>query len=191
MSFISHQLNSCFEPNGKQVENHPILFQHSNSFRRFTPNLLTIPEQDPSTVNQNKSSTIRCRKVDVSQLSNVNPPRSLKAHSLLNPSDKQTWDFAYTEEYYGLYENTVAWEYISKRNIKCYEKIQEHLFQHKLWQLKKYENGKPNRAKYRIVVLGNLDKHNQTKNDCFASVTSQLEFKLLIALSVHLKLEPK
>ena len=54
-----------------------------------------------------------------------------------------------------------------------------------------YKNGKPNRAKYRIVVLGNLNKHNLTKNDCFASVTSQLEFKLLIALSVHLKLEPK
>ena len=55
------------------------------------------------------------QKVDASQLSNVNPPRSLKAHNLLNTSDKQTWDSAYAEEYYGLNENDVAWEYISEK----------------------------------------------------------------------------
>jgi len=54
MIFISHWLDSCFEPDKKQVESHPILFQHSNYFHRFTPTLLTIPEQYPFTVKQNK-----------------------------------------------------------------------------------------------------------------------------------------
>ena len=54
MSFISHWLNSCFELDAKQVENHSILFQHSNYFHPFTPILLTLPEQDPSTVKQNE-----------------------------------------------------------------------------------------------------------------------------------------
>lgn len=50
MIFISHWLDSCFEPDEKQVENHKILFQHSNYFHRFTPTLLTISEQYPFTV---------------------------------------------------------------------------------------------------------------------------------------------
>ena len=50
MSLILHWLKSCFEPDEKRVENHPILFQHSNYFRQFIPNLLTILEQDSSTV---------------------------------------------------------------------------------------------------------------------------------------------
>lgn len=90
MSLILHWLKSCFEPDEKRVENHPILFQHSNYFRQFIPNLLTIPEQDPSTVKKKQSFTIRCRKVDTSQLSNVNLQRSLKVFHLLNLSDKNT-----------------------------------------------------------------------------------------------------
>ena len=76
MSFISHWLKSCFEPDEKQLENHPILFQHSNSFHQFTPTLLTIPEQDSSTIKHNKPLKIRYRKVNALQLNNVNPPRS-------------------------------------------------------------------------------------------------------------------
>ena len=41
------------------------------------------------------------------------------------------------------------------------------------------------------MVLGNLDKHNWTKHDCFAPVMSQLEFRLLISLIVQFKLEPR
>ena len=173
MSFISHWLNSCFEPDEKQVENNLILFQHLNYIHRFTPNLLTIPEQDPSTVKQNKPFTIRCRKVDASQLSNVNPPRSLKTHNLLNPLDKQTWNSAYAEEYYGFHENAAAWEYISKKEHQVPQKYTGMtLLTQALVVVKTDENGKPNRAKYRIVVLGNLDKCNWTKNNCFAPVMS-------------------
>ena len=54
--------------------------------------------------------------------------------------------------------------------------------------LKTNENVKLNRAECRIMVLGNLDKHNWTKHDCFAPVMSQLEFRLLISLIVQFKL---
>jgi len=40
----------------------------------------------------------------------------------------------------------------------------------------KYDaNNKPKRAKYRIVVLGNLDYHTWSKEDTAAPVLSQLE----------------
>ena len=50
MVFISHWLDSCFEPDEKQVDNHLIFSQYSHYFHRFTPNLLTILDQNPSTV---------------------------------------------------------------------------------------------------------------------------------------------
>ena len=58
-------------------------------------------------------------------------------------------------------------------------------------KIKYDEFGKPNRAKYRIVVFGNLDPHSWTKTDCFAPVLSALETRLLIALAVNNKRIPK
>ena len=50
----------------------------------------------------------------------------------------------------------------------------------------KYDgDGKPVRAKYRIVALGNLDPHNWTKNDCFAPVLSQFELRFLAAFAAQ------
>jgi hypothetical protein len=40
--------------------------------------------------------------------------------------------------------------------------------------IKYNEHNKPNRAKYRIVVLGNLDYHHWSKVDTAAPVLSQL-----------------
>ena len=51
--------------------------------------------------------------------------------------------------------------------------------------------GKPVRAKYRIVVLGNLDPHPWNKKDCFAPVLSQMEMRLLLAIAVKLNVIPK
>ena len=42
-------------------------------------------------------------KVDVSQLIVSRAPTSLKQHDNLQPSDKITWDEAYSEEYFGLH----------------------------------------------------------------------------------------
>lgn len=73
-----------------------------------------------------------CRKVSVASLKSVKAPTSLTQHKLMMPEDKSTWDKSYQEEYDGLV-NINTWEVI----------IDNH--------------GKPDRAKYTIVVLGNLD----------------------------------
>ena len=57
--------------------------------------------------------------------------------------------------------------------------------------IKKDSDCDPIRAKYRIVVLGNLDPHTWSKRDCFAPVMSQLEFRCLIASAVCIQRPPK
>ena len=47
------------------------------------------------------------------------------------------------------------------------------------------------RARYQIVVLGNLDTRYWNKFDCFAPVMSQLEFTLMISLAVQMKVKSK
>jgi hypothetical protein len=47
--------------------------------------------------------------------------------------------------------------------------------------------GNPDRAKYRIVALGNLDQNQWSKSDCFALVLSQFELRFLIALAAKRK----
>ena len=49
------------------------------------------------------------------------------------------------------------------------------------------EFGKPKRAKYRIVALGNLESHKWSKIDCYAPVMNLLELRLLAALAVKNK----
>ena len=46
------------------------------------------------------------------------------------------------------------------------------------------EFGKPKRAKYRLVALGNLDPHDWNKQDCFAPVMSLMELRLMTAIAV-------
>lgn len=58
-------------------------------------------------------------------------------------------------------------------------------------KIKRDANGNPIRAKYRIVVLGNLDPHLWSKADCFAPVLSALELRLLIAIATHHRVVPK
>ena len=49
------------------------------------------------------------------------------------------------------------------------------------------EFGKPKRAKYRIVALGNLESHKWTKSECYAPVMSLMELRLMVALAVKNK----
>ena len=50
--------------------------------------------------------------------------------------------------------------------------------------LKYDKNGNKQRAKYRIVALGNLDPHHWDKSDVYAPVLSLMELRLLIAIAV-------
>jgi hypothetical protein len=49
------------------------------------------------------------------------------------------------------------------------------------------EHNPPKHAKYRLVVLGNLDYHTRSKEDMAAPVLSQLELRLLTSLAVYHK----
>jgi hypothetical protein len=49
------------------------------------------------------------------------------------------------------------------------------------------EHNRPKRAKYRILVLGNLDYHHWSIESTYAPVLSQLELCLLTSLAVHHK----
>jgi hypothetical protein len=52
----------------------------------------------------------------------------------------------------------------------------------------KYDvHNRPKRAKYCLVVLGNLDYHTWSKEDTVAPVLSQLELRLLTSLAVYHK----
>ena len=46
------------------------------------------------------------------------------------------------------------------------------------------EQGKPKRAKYRIVAIGNFEKDRWSKSDCYAPLMSLLDFRFLVALAV-------
>ena len=51
--------------------------------------------------------------------------------------------------------------------------------------IKRDEHVNPSREKYRIVVLRNLDPHDWSTADCFAPIMSQMEMRLLIAITVQ------
>ena len=87
----------------------------------------------------------------------------------------------------GLHETSQTWEHISEEeyNAIC-PFVGNALPTMAISKIKLDENGLPSRAKYRIVVLGNLDTHDWT-----APVSSSLELRLLIAISVQLKVIPK
>ena len=60
-----------------------------------------------------------------------------------------------------------------------------------IYIIKKDGNGKPIRAKYRIVVLGNMDPYGWEKQDCFAPVLAQFELRMLIHITTEQGVIPK
>ena len=131
------------------------------------------------------------RKVSAKGLSSPYEPK-LHEHCKLSPSDKEIWDKSYLEEYMGLHEETETWQYITEAEYQALRPIIGNaLPSMAISKVKTDENGLPSRAKYRIVVLGNLDPHEWNNSDCFAPVLSALELKLLVALAVQLRCIPK
>jgi hypothetical protein len=136
------------------------------------------------------SHLIKCRKVTAANLHSMHAP-TLLSHSKLHPNDKVTWDAAYLSEYNGLV-NIDTWETITESEYQSMKHLYKGILPTMAISTIKYDgNGKPNRAKYRIVALGNLDPHSWTKQDCFAPVLSQMELRFLTALAVRKKCIPK
>jgi len=110
-------------------------------------------------------------------------PTSLKAHSKLSPSDQEIWNDAYAEEYDGL-ASIPTWEIITEEQFKLLNKGRKVLPTMAIATIKYDANNRLKRAKYRIVVLGNLDYNTWSKEATAAPVMSQLELRLLTSLAV-------
>ena len=134
---------------------------------------------------------IIARHISARDLKLNKAPASLLNHAKMHPSDRKTWDASYKEEYDGL-QNIDTWEIITEseyRSIKPF--VGKMMPTMAISTIKKDKEGKPIRAKYRIVALGNLDPHHWAKHDCFAPVLSQYELRLLLSIAVSLNCTPK
>ena len=165
--------------------------KNTNHDNNNIKNWLNHIVEEPSAVNISTQSDYKCKMVDASKLQTKRAPESLKKQSDLSINDKLIWDQAYIEEYYGMHTQSKIWEYIMEAKYKALRPIEgTALPTYAISITKKDENRKPVRAKYRIVVLGNLDSHDWSKSEFFAPVMSQMELNLMISLACQLKTEP-
>ncbi len=80
-----------------------------------------------------------------------------------------------------------SWEIITEAQFKQLSKGMKALPTMAIATIKYDEHNRPKHAKYRIVVLGNLDYHNWSKESTTAPVMSQLELHILTSLAVYNK----
>jgi hypothetical protein len=126
------------------------------------------------------------RHVSAYGLHNLVTPTSLKHIRALHPSDQEIWHAAYNEEFDGL-SAIPTWEIISEEQFKKLNKSAKPLPSMAIATIKYDENNKPKRAKYRIVVLGNMDYHLWSKASTAAPVMSPPELRLLTSLAIYYK----
>jgi len=113
-------------------------------------------------------------------------PSLLKYHNSMTPHDKKIWDEAYCEEYDGLV-SIPTWQVLTESQFKLLSKGRRPLPSMAISTIKYDANNHPKRAKYWIVVLGNLDYHNWSKESTAAPVMSQLELQLLTSWAIFHK----
>jgi hypothetical protein len=85
-------------------------------------------------------------------------PTSLKNLNTLPSSNQHIWNAAYDKEFDGL-SSIPTWEVVSEEQFKQLNKLVKPLPSLAIATSKYNANNKPKRAKYWIVVLGNLDYH--------------------------------
>jgi hypothetical protein len=104
----------------------------------------------------------------------------------MSHNDQNIWNAAYDEDYDGL-AGIPTWEVITESQFRQLNKNVKALPSMAISTIKYDENNRTKRAKYRIVVLGNLDYHQWSKESTAAPVMSQLELRLLNSLAVYHK----
>jgi hypothetical protein len=138
------------------------------------------------TRNQKQLRDCVLRHVTAHGLSSFIAPSSLKQLFSLPPNDQHIWHEAYDEEYDGL-SSLPTWEVVTEEQFKHLSKGVRALPSMAIATIKYDEFNRPKRAKYRIVVLGNLDYHNWSREATAAPVMSQLELRLFTSLAVFHK----
>ena len=138
------------------------------------------------------SHMITAKHVSAKDLINMESPLSLLKHKKLHPNDQRIWDESYAEEYNGL-QSLDTWEVVTEDQYKLLKKTTNArlLPTMALSVIKRDGNGNPHRAKYRIVVLGNMDPYGWQKHECFAPVLAQYELRVLLHLAVEKGCIPK
>jgi hypothetical protein len=126
------------------------------------------------------------RHVSAHGLKSLVAPTSLKAHTSMDPGDQVIWNEAYNEEYDGLV-SLPTWEVVSEERYCHLSNGRKALPTIAIATIKYDEHNHPKCAKYRLVVLGNLDYHTWSKEDTTTPVLSQLELRLLTVLADHNK----
>jgi hypothetical protein len=126
------------------------------------------------------------RHVSAHCLTSLLAPSSLKNHNNMLPTDKTIWDNAFDEEFDGL-ASLPTWQVITEEQFKQLSKGVKALPTMAIATIKYDAHNRPKRAKYRIVVLGNLDYHNWSKESTAATVMLQLELRILTSLAVYHK----
>jgi len=160
-----------FEANFQELLDTGQLFKGHSKFRRVY-----------AARNQLQLRDCVLRHVSAHGLSSLIAPTSLKQHQSMSENDKVIWDAAYDEEYEGL-NDLPTWDILTENQFKSLSKGVKALPSMALATIKYDANNRPKRAKYRIVVLGNLDYHNWSKESTAAPVMSQLELRLLTSLA--------
>ena len=123
--------------------------------------------------------------VPAKSLTNECPPTLKKALHQSNV-DQPTWLKSYQQEFFDL------------KNMDVYDEISDDEYnkiKHKCGKpiptmcvlTIKYKNGYPDRAKCRIVVLGNQQQHNFSKGEKYAPVITQNQFRFLLSLAIKNK----
>ena len=103
-------------------------------------------------------TTIFAKHVSARGLTTEDLPTLLK-HKLLNPNDQRIWNSAYAEECFGLVD-LPCWITISHEEyLKTKHLVTSVLPYMTVSTIKYDEFGKPKRAKYRFVALGNLESY--------------------------------
>jgi hypothetical protein len=81
--------------------------------------------------------------------------------------------------------NIPTWEVNTEAQFKLLSKGVKPLPSMAISTIKYNAHNKLKRAKYQLVVLGNLDYHHWSKDSIAAPVMSQLELRLLTSLAVY------
>ena len=172
---------SCRRRNGTEKWGEKITHLNRN-FQTLVDQAILIPGWQKAQHYQGRASHVSAAGLQYGS------PRSLKASLEKDYADRQIWLDSYHEEYSGLEEHE-TFAKIDERQYKalCEQHGIKAIPSMCVQTIKKDSNGKPVRAKSRIVVLGNKDPVPWSKSDCYAPVVPQHIVRLLASLAVRNK----
>ena len=128
------------------------------------------------------------RHVSATNLHTNCAPANLKIALAGSNPDNKVWRSSYNEEYDGL-RNLEVFTEISVAEYKAFLRIHgdnaRAIPTMNLFNIKPDMAGNPNRAKSRIVALGNLERRMWSREDKYAPVLSSTASRLLVSMAVE------